>query len=153
MNVDQSEPLQTAALLELDQQACVEQDSRPWNHVNDHAFVFWSESEITVERADAEGGYVLRSNAPILNGIPVRDEAEARGAVVARTLAERTAARQFREADRSRVGHNRRDLSTERSLPGRDADRLICPGSSPRSEASGAPPRHGAGLRRSRARW
>lgn len=89
-------PLTTAELIALDDREFLERDTRPWGHVNDSAFSFFSSDRIAVEDADVEGGYVLRSSAPIFAGLPLLDEEHAKGVTIARTREERVAARQLR---------------------------------------------------------
>ncbi len=117
MNTDQSEPLHTADLLQLDEQSFPERDGRPWGHTNDYAFPFWCASEITLERADIEGGYLLRGNGPILHGIPLVDEEGAEGRVIARTVGEREHARQMQKASPRTESRNRSDSRADGFCP------------------------------------
>lgn len=97
-----SEPLEDAALVELDDNEDPSPKDGPWGHINEHAFAFRSEGTIEVERESNDGGFVLSANAPILHGLPVLDEREAKGDVIARTMEERIAARNKNKFDHIR---------------------------------------------------
>ena len=101
MDAERSRPLSTAALVDLDDQPGCEEDTRPWGHINENAFAFFSTGEIAVERIDH--AYRLRSSAPIFQGMPVLDEEHAAGRTFARTLAERIDVRRRRRLGAERV--------------------------------------------------
>lgn len=83
-------PFTTAELIDLDDRSYLEGgQARPWGYVAEHAFAFYSSKPISVERAKVDGGYVLRSSAAILPGLPVIGEEQARGETITRSAAER----------------------------------------------------------------
>jgi hypothetical protein len=94
MDTERSRPLCTAELIDLEDRTYVEEDARPWGHVNKNAFAFFSTGEISVERAG--DAYRLHSSAPIFQGLPVVDEEHAAGKTIARTLAKRVEVRRSR---------------------------------------------------------
>ncbi|WP_027684693.1 trypsin-like serine peptidase [Rhizobium leguminosarum] len=101
MDAEGTRPLSTAELVDLDDQVNIEDDARPWGHVNENAFAFFSTGEVSVKQ---EGrAFKLHSSSPIFQGVLVADEEDAAGTTIARTPAERADVRQNRVLGRKRV--------------------------------------------------
>ena len=93
MDTHRARPFSNAELLARDDRECLEADARPWGHVNEHAFAFFSRGEVTAKATEVDGEFVLRSASPIFHGLPLLHEEHAAGVAIARTPAQRTEAR------------------------------------------------------------
>lgn len=86
---DRSTPMSAEQLWETDD-ACVEEDTRPWGHVTESAHTWWSAEGEAIElgrSALRDGAVRLRARGPLLEGLPV--ERSEIGTVHTRTMAER----------------------------------------------------------------
>jgi hypothetical protein len=101
MKTERTMPFSTAELIELDDRECLERDARPWGHVNEHAFSFFSTGKVTVKKSKVDGAYVLHSSSSLFEGLPLLDEEHAAGVVVRRTLKDRMNASQRRQGERA----------------------------------------------------
>lgn len=108
MEDKRTRPFTTVELIDLDDRSSLEGgQARPWGHVTEHAFAFFSNAPIKVEKANVDGGYVLRSSAAILPGLPVIAEEQASGQTVKRDAAARAKARQHRGQGERRAGKSK----------------------------------------------
>src|SRR5690349_960764 len=92
---DDDRPLTIDELVAYDENDCVDEDLRPWGHVNEYAYAFEADEPPIVTTSEFEGVFNLRGR--IMPGVPLVDEEESRGMVFKRTHAERLQARELRQ--------------------------------------------------------
>jgi hypothetical protein len=94
MSHDDDQPIAIDELVSLDEGDRIEEDLRPWGHINDYAFAFQAEEPPLVVATEFEGVFALRGTS--VPGVPVVDEDESRGEVFPRGHSERLEARALR---------------------------------------------------------